>query len=280
MPFIDVNNKSLFYTLSSPPPSSTHPNPAFTILCIHGLGSSSSFYAPITSPLTSLGHTVVAIDTHGSGLSPYVGTGNTTTSIADDALALLSALRDGVPVPKDVIILGHSMGAIVASELALKDDDHQQESRIRGLVLIGPVHPNPGAAGVFAGRIEIVARDGMEPLALSVPVSATGSKASPVAQTLIRTLLLGSDPAGYISLCRAIAEARVPDYEGVRVPVLIIVGDEDKSAPMEGSRLILERYGSARKEMRVLRGVGHWHVLEAYEEVARMVGEFVGGVST
>lgn len=149
MPYAHVNNKRLFYTLVAPDGST--PESAYTLLCIHGLGSANSFYAPITPYLTSCGHTVLAIDTHGAGLSPYTGTGNTTTSIADDVLAVLESL--GEQVPKNVVVLGHSMGGMVASEVALKD-----ETRIRGLVLIGPVHPNPGAAEAFGKRIEIVSQ--------------------------------------------------------------------------------------------------------------------------
>lgn len=115
----------------------------------------------------------------------------------------------------------------------------------------------------------------MEPLALSVPVAATGSKATPLVHAFIRTLLLGSSPDGYISLCRAIAEARAPDYKSIKAPLLIIAGAEDKSAPVEGSTHILEQYGSSRKEQKVLDGVGHWHNLEAYGEVGKLVGDFV-----
>jgi pimeloyl-ACP methyl ester carboxylesterase len=168
MPFAQVNNKKLFYTLTAPD-TSTSKSP-FTLLCIHGLGSASSFYAPITPHLTSLGHTVLAIDTHGAGLSPYTGAGNTATGIADDALAVVESLRG--QVPEDVVVLGHSMGGIVASEMALRDG---KSSRIKGLVLIGPVNPNPGAAEVFGKRIEVVSQ-GLLPyssLQSAVPMTLT-----------------------------------------------------------------------------------------------------------
>jgi pimeloyl-ACP methyl ester carboxylesterase len=87
--------------------------------------------------------------------------------------------------------------------------------------------------------------------------------------------LLPNNPEAYISHCRAIVEARLPDYPSIKAPLLIIAGGEDESAPVEGSTLILEKYGSARKEQKILEGVGHWHILEAYEDVAKLVGEFV-----
>lgn len=116
----------------------------------------------------------------------------------------------------------------------------------------------------------------MEPLALSIPAAATGNRASPLVHAFIRALLLASNPDGYMSHCRAIAEATVPDYRLIKAPLLIIAGEQDKSAPVEGSTYILEQYGSARKEQKFLGGVGHWHVLEAPDDVAKLVGDFVG----
>lgn len=175
MPYAQVNNKELFYTLVTPDSTSSVSKSSFTVFCIHGLGSTNSFYAPVTPHLTSLGHTVVAVDTHGSGLSPYNGTGNTTTSIADDALAVLERL--GEQVPNNVVALGHSMGGMIASEMALKD----RSSRIKGLVLIGPVNPNPGTAKLFESRIEVVSR--------GQPTSILGKACSSRQLTLFALLL-------------------------------------------------------------------------------------------
>lgn len=175
MPYVQVNNKELFYTLVTPDSTSSASKSSFTLFCIHGLGSTNSFYAPITPHLISLGHTVVAVDTHGSGLSPYNGTGNTTASIVDDALAVLESL--GEQVPGNVVVLGHSMGGMIASEMALKD----RSSRIKGLVLIGPVNPNPGTAKVFESRIEVVSR--------GQPASILSIACSPRQLTLFALLL-------------------------------------------------------------------------------------------
>jgi pimeloyl-ACP methyl ester carboxylesterase len=59
---------------------------------------------------------------------------------------LLSALV--IPASK-VVVVGHSMGAMVASELALF-------LPLRGVVLLGPVHPTPALAKIFDERIQKV----------------------------------------------------------------------------------------------------------------------------
>lgn len=115
----------------------------------------------------------------------------------------------------------------------------------------------------------------MEPLAASIPTAATGRNSTPLVHAFIRSLLLGTSPAGYISLCKAIAESAVPAYEKIKVPLLIIAGAEDKSAPMVGIEHIMEKYASSKKEMRTLEGVGHWHVLEAFSQVQGMIVDFL-----
>lgn len=114
----------------------------------------------------------------------------------------------------------------------------------------------------------------MEPLATSIPFAATSNKSSPLVHAFIRALLLGNSPKGYISLCKAIAEAPVPQYRNIKVPLLIIGGADDMTARLDGS-YILEEYGSENKELRVLEGVGHWHVIEAYLQVQDMIDEFL-----
>ncbi|KAL1954322.1 hypothetical protein VTO42DRAFT_1396 [Malbranchea cinnamomea] len=264
--FTGPGSKKLYYT-------DTHPTcgtPShLTLLFIHGLGSSSSYYFPIIPRLSGLGYRCVTLDTHGNGSSPYTGQGNSIASIAADALSLLNTLQ----VSGDVVVVGHSMGGIVASHLAASDAD----GRLKGVVLIGPVHPNPSTAGVFEKRIQTVQEYGMEAMATTIPAGATGSNCAPLVRAFIRQLLIGQDPEGYVSLCRAIAEAPVPDYAKIKLPLLLLAGEEDKSAPLEGSKSIYNAYGTVpeKKDLQVLSGVGHWHVLEAPDEVGKRIARFL-----
>ena len=120
--------------------------------------------------------------------------------------------------------------------------------------------------------------DGMEPLANTVPSAAVGSRSTPLQRAFIRELLLGQNPEGYIALCHAIANAQVPDYAAVQAPFLLIAGEEDKTASMEGCKFIFEHVGSQSKTMEVLEGVGHWHCIESPDEVGRLIAQFVGGI--
>lgn len=61
---------------------------------------------------------------------------------------------------------------------------------------------------------------------------------------------------------------------------MIVAGGDDQTAPREGCEVILEKYGTAeeRKSIEVLNGVGHWHCVEAGDQVGELVVRFVGGL--
>jgi pimeloyl-ACP methyl ester carboxylesterase len=142
MPSVEVNRKSIFYTIDQNDDSTGKT----TVLLIHGLGSSSCFYKTITPSLISTVR-CISIDTPGSGLSELGTADQTISSISKEAMAVLDSLQ----VQEQVVIVGHSMGGIVASYIAAEYPD-----RVKGVVLIGPVNPDPALADVFRRRIEVV----------------------------------------------------------------------------------------------------------------------------
>lgn len=147
MPSVAVNGKSVFYTLT---PQSQEKSEscasAITTLLLHGLGSNSCFYHSIV-PEISRKSTCIALDTPGSGLSTLGTAQQTVNSIADDAIALLDTLS----VKGKVLVIGHSMGGIIASEIADKYPE-----RVQGVVLLGPVNPSQSIVEVFDKRITAV----------------------------------------------------------------------------------------------------------------------------
>lgn len=119
--------------------------------------------------------------------------------------------------------------------------------------------------------------DGVESLAITVPLSATGRSSTPLHHAFIRNLILSMPAENYTSLCRVIATAKKPNYATIMVPLLIIAGSEDTTAPMAGCESILENYSTRKeqKKIEVLGGIGHWHCIEAGDIVARHIRGFV-----
>ncbi|RBA22165.1 hypothetical protein FPRO05_00512 [Fusarium proliferatum] len=250
MPFIKVQNKTLFYAqVDAETASKDDP----VLVFIHGLGSSHSFYIPVMNQLATAGYSSIALDVYGSGLSALSeAVGDPTfDTIASDVKALLEGLSIRL---ENAVAVGHSMGGIIVPKLALK-------CNLRGeydLVLI-------------------LGLEGMEPMAKTIPFAATGSKATLTQKAFIRALLLSQKPEGYIALCRAIAQADLPPYANIKCPVLVLSGEEDKTSPIPDAQKILKDWGcdDSSKSMHILPGVGHWHCIEAADEVGSKIQEFL-----
>ncbi|KAJ8111063.1 hypothetical protein OPT61_g6246 [Boeremia exigua] len=260
MSFLTINNNKIHYSDLKPEGKDA----LETFIFMHGLGSSQNYYHAVVTRLRAKDFRCIIFDNTGAGRSPYTGQQASIQSLGDDVIGILDALN----VSK-AIVVGHSMGGIVAAHLAAERSD-----RIVAAVLIGPVYPNEGVGPVFEKRIETVMKDGMQSMADTIPQAAVGSKASPLASAFIRELLLGQDPAGYCSNCRVIVNAKPPNYRKINIPVLILAGEEDKSAPLEGCKRMFKEMGTSEKRLEIMNGVGHWHCLEAFEDVAELIEGF------
>ncbi|RMZ89482.1 hypothetical protein DV736_g3295, partial [Chaetothyriales sp. CBS 134916] len=265
MPFATVNNHQLHYTDLAPSVSAASPTAPTspTLIFVHGLGSSQNYFFPILPYLAA--YRRILFDNYNAGRSQSDGGDTSIGSIGQDVLALLDHLH----VDKAVVI-GYSMGAIVPTYIASTSPE-----RVVAGVLIGPVHPTEAVAQVFDKRIPVVSEQGIEAMANTIPVAATGSKATPLHRAFIREMLLGQNAEGYIANCKAIKTATPPDYAKVTVPILIIAGEEDKSAPLVGVHKIYQDLGSSDKKIEVLKGVGHWHAVESPDQVGPLIKAFV-----
>ncbi|KAF4437273.1 hypothetical protein F53441_13092 [Fusarium austroafricanum] len=246
MPFIEVENKKLFYARVD---AETEQKNGPVLVFIHGLGSSHSFYIPVMHQLATSGYSSIALDVYGSGLSELSHGVESPTfdTIASDVKALL----EGLNIPSEnAVAVGHSMGGIIVPKLALK-------CKLRGSVLIGPVLPKPAMADIFNARVETVKKEGMEPMAKTIPYAATGSKATLTQKAFIRALILSQKSEGYITLCQAIAKATLPQYSSIECPVLVLSGEEDKTSPLPDAKKILSEWGcnDSAKSMHILPGL-------------------------
>ncbi|KAI7248038.1 hypothetical protein KC343_g9488 [Hortaea werneckii] len=260
MPFATINDHVLHYADSATEQSNGKP----PIVMVHGLGSSQNFYMPVIAKLQ--GYRCVAMDTYGAGRSRSKGEELTLAQLAEDVVGLM----DHLGIPK-AVIAGHSMGGTMVCTVAAA-----HPTRVAGIVAIGPVNAKSVPLQAFRSRIDTVTKDGMEPLATSIPVSATGSRSTPLHRAFIRELLLSQEPKGYASHCGAILGMQEPQggFEAVKCPAVILAGEDDKSAPLEGCQYIRTHLGSSRKDLKILQGVGHWHCVEAGDEVAQEIDAF------
>lgn len=142
MPFLTVNNHRLNYADSHP---AGPPTPAgLTLVFVHGLGSSQNYYFPVIPHLTS--HRCITLDTYGAARSPYTNDRISIPGIAEDIVSVLDTLKIATAV-----VVGHSMGGLVVTELGARYLD-----RVQGVVAIGPTHPSETLVSVMGKRAETV----------------------------------------------------------------------------------------------------------------------------
>lgn len=259
-----INSKNLYYRHIGFP---TGPS----IIFIHGLGGSSESFQPLITSL-SLGlektHSLHLIDLEGHGLSPTSAASTISiSSYSSDiyALAVHAQL-------KDVTVVAHSMGCLVALDLAIRHPE-----LVSKLVLLGPPpSPLPVAAqnGSIA-RAATVRSSGLVAVVDAVVSAATSAKsktANLTAIAAIRMSLLGQDPEGYAKGCTALAGVGTLPVKEVKARTLIITGEEDKVSPPAVCNKYAEDIKGAK--VQVLPEVGHWHLFEAPEAVATGIGSF------
>ena len=227
---------------------------AASVLLVHGAGASSAIWMMTMARLARATH-VVAIDLPGHGPSPR-------PQGSDGVAALsLAAYRDAVGALAATlclgpsVLVGHSMGALVALEAALTWPDE-----VRGLVLCAGAPRLP----VHQDLLALIRADHAR-----FPAWMAEHALSPRARP---TVLRAFAAAGVVTS----SDVTLRDFEivrdadlGARVnsltcPVLWLDGADDRIvAPVDG------RPGEVRR----LEGVGHLVPIEAPEAVVRAVAD-------
>jgi pimeloyl-ACP methyl ester carboxylesterase len=247
-----INNKPLHYkTLGA--------DNGTPIVFIHGLGGSTESFTPLVHTLgLEYTHSMHLFDFEGHGLSPT--TPLSVISI-ESLVADLQSLFEHANIHSGATIVAHSMGCI--------------PDKVSKLILLGPPTLPFPEAGIDAlrARAEIVRADGMVAVAGAIAAAGTSNytqSSNPIAAAAVRLSLLGQDAEGYAKACTALASAEAIDYVQTGVKTLFVTGSEDGVAPPE----VCEGYVGASggmAELKVLKGVGHWHVFEDLQGVAAAV---------
>lgn len=196
------------------------------VLFIHGVGMNAAIWQPQIESMADR-FDVIAIDMLGHGLSPLPPQYPELADYADQAVRLL----DHLGLDK-VSVVGHSMGALVAQELALR-----APGRVHRIVSLNAVFRRPPELAV-AVRERAAALNGRS--------DATGT-----AQTIARwfgdpvpaeleaaarktaSVLGAVDPEGYARTYRLFARADGDHAERLQtlaVPALFMTGSEDRNS--------------------------------------------------
>jgi len=236
------------------------------IIFIHGLGGSLNIWNSQVNTCARFFQTI-AYDLRGSGRTDLSEPEYSIEIWVEDLKNLMDA--EGI---EQAHLVSHSMGTLIAQHFAV-DYPH----RVKSLVLVGGLLeiPAPGKKGLY-DRSNIVRENGMDSVADAVIEGGTSSyskHANAATIGLVRELLQRNSPEGYAASCRALANGKAIDHSQVDVPVLLIVGDEDRVTPLPMAKKLLNGFPNAG--LRVIENCGHWTTIESPDAVNRALLSFL-----
>lgn len=121
------------------------PGARMPLLLVHGWCCDREFFAPQLAYFRALGHRVIAVDLRGHGRSGKPEQAYSMPGFADDLAWLLGEL-DLV----EAIVIGHSMGGIVAYDLAVRFPRLVRAVAMIDAAIVVPEAARPGIAGMIA----------------------------------------------------------------------------------------------------------------------------------
>ncbi len=222
-------------------------------LCLHGLVDTLEIWDRVVGPLEQRGR-VIRFDQRGHGESGAPDGPYTREDLAADVVGVLDQL--GV---ERAILVGHSMGGIVSMATALAHPD-----RVAGLVLLGTASHCSGKVADWYEKIALSGeRDGTAGLARRIYGPSSDRE-------------VHGDARGIAHVTRMLKslyeDPLTPKLEGVRCPVLLVVGEKDPMGP-KASEII--RTALPNGVLHVLPGCGHWTHVEAPDPVVALLDRWL-----
>jgi pimeloyl-ACP methyl ester carboxylesterase len=238
------------------------------------------------------GHRLIFYDLRGHGLSqPKGSTDFSVRTLAADLEKVIEAT--GV---KEAVIVGHSIGGMVALELGHLRRDLLGNA-IKGVVLVNTT-PRPPvetiAGGAAVARFERLTRRPFDLIGTQasridrlravikpsdvvfwgVSFAAFGPKASARQIDFTYDMLAETSSDVVFDLFKAYRGFDATDHlQDITVPVLVLAGSHDRITVRDASEHLAQTLPKA--ELKVFEGCGHMTMLERHEEVNELITTFL-----
>jgi pimeloyl-ACP methyl ester carboxylesterase len=234
------------------------------VLLLHGIGGGRSIWNDAASDtaraLAHSGYRAVAVDLPGYGDSAVMGAPDLAAMVAGVRAVIHSQGSAGV---RRVVLLGHSMGGMVAQELMARDP-----AGVDGLVLTCTSASFGKADGAWQAQFlaerlaPLDAGIGMAGMADRLVPGLVSPAASFEARAQARAVMGRVPEPTYRAALQAIAGFdRREALAAIRVPTLVLAAEHDRTAPPEVMQRMAARI--AGSEFACLPNAGHIANVEA-----------------
>ena len=238
---------------------------ATPIVFLHGVGSDKSAWRP---QLEHFGRTrrAIAFDYPGYGDSDPAPQGTTRD---DYAFAIISAMHElGVDRAH---ICGLSLGGVVAVAMS-----HHAPERCASLILADTFAAHPNGLAIYERSLE-----GSRDLPAMAEARVDVLLAQPIDPQIRREVaetMSRIDPDAYRIGAKAVWLAAERDRaQEIKVPTLVLVGDQDLVTPVDLSSELVDLIPDAR--IQVIAGAGHLSNLEKPDAFNAIVGQFIDNLN-
>jgi pimeloyl-ACP methyl ester carboxylesterase len=242
---------------------------ARTAIRVHGAGLDQSVWTLQGRYLAFHGWNAVAVDLPGHGRAREQPALRSITEMAEWLAALIATL--GV---ERAAVVGHSMGALAALELAARHPERVSQLALLGAAARMPVHPDLLELARLHDRRAV---DLICDWAFGTR-GHVGGNPLPGGWLMgtARGLLLRGDPAvlaADLSACDGYEDGERA-AAAVRCPTLVVVGAEDRMTPPRAGRALAERIAGAT--CAEITDAGHMMMVEQPEATLAELRKFMG----
>jgi 3-oxoadipate enol-lactonase len=233
----------------------------------HSLATDLSMWEPQMKALTAR-YRVLRYDTRGHGGSDAPAGAYSLGQLAEDARALLRAL--GIARTHWI---GLSMGGMIGQTLALTAPDLFLSLALCDTSSRIPAEAKP----LWQERIKTAETQGMEPLVeptIGRWFTAGFREQRKDVVDRVRAMIRATNPRGYVGCCHAISALDLTDrLSAIKLPTLVVVGEEDQGTPVAASRAIQAQI--AGSQMETLQSAAHLSNMEQPEAFTAAVTSFL-----
>lgn len=234
------------------------------LVFVHGFTTTAEFWREQTQAF-SPHFKVIRINLPGHGISPRPeGREYTIEAFANDVFEVFRALEID-----SAVLVGLSMGGTVAQVFTLSHPD-----QVRALVLVGATPHGLGEDVNADNVLKAIEESGVVSASQNVIERSFGRTAS--SELVVFAKQEVAQTPAFVAR-QAITSLNASDsrehLSNIRVPTLVVVGDEDIITPPAESAVLAKGIPDCRLE--VVGDAGHFPMLEQPEEFNRVLGEFL-----